>query len=253
MQNDWLKQTAEQPLFPEILWSRPENRRLAGKLLIVGGSSHSFKAPADAYGAAVAAGVGYARVVLPDTLAKNVIKLFPEASFAPTTPSGSFARTALAELLDSSEWADAVLLAGNFGKNSETAILLESLNEKYSGLLTLTGDSLDYFNKNVAMLNRPQTLLAPEFGQLQKLIAGQGILIKHSIELAQLVEILAGFSQKWEANVLTAHVGQVVAAIDGQVSTTPSGLTFLELATRASVFWLQNPSKPFEAISSAVI
>ena len=38
----WHKQTSSKPLFPELIWSRPENRQLAGKLLIIGGNLHGF-------------------------------------------------------------------------------------------------------------------------------------------------------------------------------------------------------------------
>ena len=48
----WHKQTVEKPLFPDILWSRPQNKRQAGKLLIVGGHAESFAAVGEAYAAA---------------------------------------------------------------------------------------------------------------------------------------------------------------------------------------------------------
>ncbi|MDO8591435.1 MAG: hypothetical protein Q7R60_00720, partial [bacterium] len=80
----WLKQTKDKPLFPDLLWSRPENKRLAGKLLVVGGNLYGFSAPGTAYGAALKAGVGTARVLLPDKLQKTVGKLIPEAEFVPS-------------------------------------------------------------------------------------------------------------------------------------------------------------------------
>src|SRR5260221_160024 len=119
---NWLRQTKE-PLFPDLLWSRPENKRHAGKLLIVGGNANGFATPARAYSAAAKAGIGTAKVLLPAALQKTLGKSFAEAEFALSTPSGSFSRQALDSLLDSANWADGVLLAGDFGRNSETAIL----------------------------------------------------------------------------------------------------------------------------------
>src|SRR2546421_5249379 len=113
----WHKQTAEQALFPDLLWSRPETKKFAGKLLIVGGNAHSFVAPATAYTESTAAGAGTARVLLPDHLQKTVGKLFPAADFAASTPSGGFSQKALAELLELSNWSDGVLLAGDLGRN----------------------------------------------------------------------------------------------------------------------------------------
>src|SRR5438105_2493778 len=135
------RQTNE-PLFPDVLWNRPENKRHAGKLLIVGGHQQSFSTVSEAYAAATKAGIGTARVILPDKLQKMLSGLFPEAEYAPSTHIGSFSRQALDSLLEAAEWADGVLLAGDFGRNSETAVLLESFIEKYKDLLALAGDSL---------------------------------------------------------------------------------------------------------------
>ena len=248
----WLKQSASEPLFPEILWSRPENKRLAGKLLIAGGNLHSFSAVSSAYDAAVKAGAGTVRLLLPDALQKTLGKVLPDAEFAPSTPSGSFARIGLGQLIDGANWADAVLLAGDFGKNSETAILLESFIDKFTGPIILANDSLDYFlSKPDALLTRPQTLLVAEFGQLQKLAAGQ-ILIKHSMDLNQLVAALDELSAKTKALIMTTHAGQVMVAAEGQVSTTPTQTTdLIKTASYASVWWLQNPSKIIEGLTTA--
>src|SRR3990167_5419572 len=134
----WLKQAKDKPLFEDLLWSRPENKRLAGKLLIVGGNLHGFAAPGTAYGASLKAGIGTCRIIMPDSLKKIVIPHFShfhgstlQMEFAPSTISGSFSKEALAQILDSAQWADGVLLAGDFGRNSETAILLEKLLNKY--------------------------------------------------------------------------------------------------------------------------
>jgi NAD(P)H-hydrate repair Nnr-like enzyme with NAD(P)H-hydrate dehydratase domain len=120
---DWLRQTKE-PLFPDVLWSRPENKRHAGKLLIIGGHKQTFNAVSEAYSATLKAGIGIVRVILPDSLHKMLHAVFPDAEFASSTPVGSFSRLALDDLVLASEWADGVLLAGDFGHNSETAILL---------------------------------------------------------------------------------------------------------------------------------
>ncbi|MGC1176527.1 MAG: hypothetical protein WA843_00490, partial [Candidatus Saccharimonadales bacterium] len=66
----WHKQTAARPLFPDLLWSRPEHKAHAGKLLIVGGNAHGFAAPAEAYSQSQRAGVGVARALLPQPVKK---------------------------------------------------------------------------------------------------------------------------------------------------------------------------------------
>ena len=120
-----MKQTSGTSAFPDLHWSRPENRLHAGKLLVIGGNLHGFAAPAEAYSEADKAGAGAVRVLLPDATQKLIGKFVPEAEYAPSTPSGSFAQLSLNEWLISSSWADHVLLAGDLSRNSETAIVIE--------------------------------------------------------------------------------------------------------------------------------
>jgi len=251
---NWSRQTPEQPFFKDLLWSRPENRRHAGKLLIVGGNVHAMTAPGMAYSAAEKAGAGTVRVLLPDSTQKTLGKVFPEAEFAPSTPSGSFSREALSLVLELANWADGILLAGDFGRNSETAILLDSFVKEYRGQLTAAQDGLDYFlHKNSAFFERENTLAVINFGKLQKLAQNNRPEppVKYSMNLHQLVDVLLD----WKINLITAHGEQFVVSSTGKVSTTPTenGTNWqIELAAYAAVWWLQQPKKPFEALTTAV-
>jgi hypothetical protein len=221
---NWFKQTPDKPLFDDLLWSRPENRLHAGKLLIVGGNRHAVTAPGSAYSATVKAGAGTVRVLLPDATRKMIGKIFPEAEFASSTPSGSFSRKALDQLLENAAWADGVLLSGDFGRNSETAILLDSFAAKFSGRLTVAQDGLDYFlNKNSQFFSRPNTLAVINFGKLQKLAQNNRPQppIRYSMNLRQLVEVLNEWLEQTEIQLLTNHADQFVAASNNKISTTP--------------------------------
>ncbi len=68
---NWYKQVLGSQLFPDLQWSQPENRQHVGKLLMIGGNLHGFSAAASAYSEAVNAGIGTARVLLPDALRKR--------------------------------------------------------------------------------------------------------------------------------------------------------------------------------------
>jgi NAD(P)H-hydrate repair Nnr-like enzyme with NAD(P)H-hydrate dehydratase domain len=117
----WHKQTAAEPLFPDLEWSRPQTAATAGKLMIVGGNSFGFVAPATAFSEAEKAGVGSVQMLLPDSLRPLIGKTFMAGELAASTPSGSFSQKALLELLAMSQWSDGVLFAGDLGRNSETA------------------------------------------------------------------------------------------------------------------------------------
>lgn len=249
---NWLRQPSDEPLFPDVLWSRPENRRHAGKLLIVGGNAHGFAAPAAAYAAAAKAGIGTCRVLLPDKLERTIGKLFPEAEFAPSNLSGSFGQKAFAQLEDGANWADGTLLAGDFGRNSETAIVLENFLSKSSARITLTGDSLDYYHEDPSLiLDRENTTVVSGFSGLQKLLSGR-LLIKHSMNLSQVVKALITFSKNCPAALVSEHSGQLLVSAGGRVSSTPyKDITWTELAVYAAVWSLQQPKKPFEALTTA--
>lgn len=255
----WLTQTYEKPLFPELEWSRPENRLYAGKLLIVGGNQHGFSAPAEAYGHAQKAGAGSVQVLLPNAIRKLVGMIVPEANFADSTPgSGSFSQKALGELLDSAAWADGVLFAGDLGRNSQTAILLEKFLSKSSAAVTLTKDAVEYCY-NPQTIERPNTLIVLSLSQLQRLgmAAKFERHIAFSMDLIHLVEWLHDFTHRHPVNIIVKHHDQIIVAVKGKISTTkivPDQNTWrLQAATYASVWWMQNPSKPFQALSTAVV
>lgn len=261
MQQDyWLKQTKDKPLFPDLLWSRPENRAHAGKLLIVGGNAFGFAAPAEAFTVANKAGVGVARVLLPGALQKSVGRIFEAGEYAPSTPSGSFAQTALGELIPMAHWADGTLLAGDFGRNSETAILLEKFLTKHSGQVTITKDAVEYVNQQPKLvMRRADTLLVMSFSQLQKFATNLQFTTAFTSDM-DLLRMVAGLNELtllYPFSIMTRHLDQIVVAYSGQVSTTPcqadDKIWRLRRAAAASVWWLQNPSKGFEATTTSIV
>lgn len=256
----WQKQTAEKPLFADLLWSRPENKSFAGKLLIVGGNVQSFAAAAEAYAESAKAGIGSSRVLLPESLQKTVGKIFDAGEYAPSTPSGSFAQQALAELLDMASWADGVLLAGDLGRNSETAIMIEHFTEKYTGQLTYTKDAADYvISAPGPLLARPNTLLVISFAQLQKLAVGARFTraFTATMDLLQLIEALHEFTRRYEVAIITRFQTTILVAYNGQVSTTKvteePRIWRIKIASHAAVWWLQSPTKSYEALSTSIV
>lgn len=249
---NWLKQTDE-PLFPDVLWSRPENRRHAGKLLVIGGHSQSFSAVSGAYAAAGTAGAGSVRVILPDKLRPMLSKIFMEAEYASSTDIGSFGQKALAEFLDASDWSDAVLLAGEFGKNSETAVLIDNFARRYKGTLCLAGDSIDYFTQQEArgfISGRPETILVADTSRLQKVALPS--LIRQNSDFTKLIEEVSDWAAKTSLGVVTWYSNKIIAAYKDDLSSTEAmDINEPYLAAYAAVWALQQPGKMFESITSA--
>lgn len=256
----WHRQASGKALFPELVWSRPENRQRAGKLLVAGGNAHGFAAVAEAYAEAMRAGIGTARALLPEALRKLVGIIIEQAEFAPSTPvSGSFSQKALDELLDASTWADGVLFAGDLGRNAETAILLEKFLAKSPQAVTLTKDAADYVASTPQpVLARPGTALVLSLAQLQRLAVAAkfGRPVRFGMDLLQLVDWLHDFTAQFAPYIVVKHLDTIFAAVGGQVSTTklPPSLApwRVKTAARVSVWWLQNPATPFEALTTAV-
>lgn len=255
----WHKQLPSQPLFPELEWSRPENRQMAGKLLLVGGNLHGFAAPAEAYVESIKAGIGASRVLLPNAIQKVVGPSIENGEFAASTPSGSFSQRALVELLDWCKWADGVLFAGDLGRNSETAILVEKFLQKCEAITVLTKDAVDYVvSVPQAALERPNTALVLSLSQLQRLGTAAHFErpVTFGMNLLQLVEWLHMFTGRFACHVIVKHLDQLFVAVNGEVSTTKLAQDMpiwrLKVATHAVVWWIQNRAKTFEALTSSV-
>lgn len=257
----WHRQTSDKPLYPELLWSRPENKRTAGKLLIIGGSTHGFAAPAEAYQEAGVAGIGSTRVVLPAPLKSTAGLLLDTVDYAPATPSGSFAKASLGVMLESAAWADGILVAGDLGRNSETAVVLESLLEKSSLPAVLTKDSIEYITSQPnSIIARPSRTLVLSMSQLQRLFTAtkQSTAITLSMDLLHLVDVLHEFTSIVPFGIITRHLDQTFVAFGGQVSTTPTtddkeDLWRVKTAAHVSVWLIQNPTKQFEAMTTSLV
>lgn len=256
----WHKQEAGKPLFPQLEWSRPENRQTAGKLLIVGGNLHGFAAPAEAYSESIAAGIGMSRVLLPSAVQKVVGPSIENGEFAASTPSGSFSQRALVEVLDWCKWSDGVLFSGDLGRNSETAIMVEKFLQKCEEPTILTKDAIDYVvSLPMPALERPNTTLVPSFSQLQRL----GIAAKFDkpltfdMDLLRLVDWLHAFTERFAPHIVVKHLNHIFVAVNGEVSSTKLShdlpIWRLKTATHAAVWWIQNPGKPFEGLTAAIL
>ena len=161
----WQKQEPGKPLFPDVEWNKPERRDQAGKLGIIGGNKLGFLAVAESYQEALKAGVGEARVLLPDALKKNVPANMTDVLFAPTNQSGSLANEALDEALVLERWADVLLLCGDAGRNSQTAIVYEELIKKSEIPVVLTRDAIDLVqNSFQEILDNPHVVFHSKSG-----------------------------------------------------------------------------------------
>jgi ADP-dependent NAD(P)H-hydrate dehydratase / NAD(P)H-hydrate epimerase len=255
----WHKQTINSPLFPDLAWDKPERRDQAGRLLIIGGNLHGFAAVGKAYEIASANGVGSIRIVLPDCLRAKLKAYWTDAIFCPSTPSGSFALDSKELILGNTLWADAVLLPGDLGRNSETAVVLDHIIASIKSPIVITKDTLDYYlARPEILLSRPNTTVVASFSQLQKMLSKtrHKVPLTYTMGLVLLVEQLAQITTDNPCAIVTTYEQKYVVAVGGQVSTTDGAdkeLWRLETASKIAVNLLHFPGKTFEALTHSVL
>lgn len=256
----WRQQTADTPLFPDIEWSKPEQRSARGRLGIIGGNKLGFAGVAEAYSTALSTGAGEVRVLLPDCLRGTIPKSMTDVLFGACTPSGSLSREALPEIGALTTWASGILLAGDAGRNSETAITYSDLIREYQGPLTITRDAVDLVkNDTEALVNRPNTTLIVSFAQLQKIFQAVYYpkVLTFSMQLLQLVEAVHKFTVTYPVTLAVLHRDTFIIAHDGQVITSkwdnPMAIWRGQTAARAASYSLWTPSQPLEAIATSLV
>lgn len=255
----WHKQTPTKPLFPDIEWSKPEQRSLSGRLGIIGGNKLGFAGVAESYSTALKTGVGEVRVLLPDVLRKTIPPTITDTIFGATNPSGSLAKEAATEMRTLGSWAQEILLVGDAGRNSETAIVYEDFLTDYTGQLTITRDAIDLIkNSSQAIVERPDTLLVISFAQLQKLFQAVYYpkILTFSMQLSSLVEAVHKFTITYPVGIMVLHKDYLIIASEGEVTTTewqnPMAIWRGTVATVAASYWLWNSKALLQAATASV-
>jgi len=193
-------------------------------------------------------------------LRKTIPATITDTVFGASNPSGSLAREATSELHALGQWANGILMIGDAGRNSETAILYEDFLLDYTGPLTITRDAIDLVKNNASVLvERPHTLLVASFAQVQKLFQAVYYpkILTFSMQLTQLVEALHKFTITYPVAIAVLHKDYLIVAHAGNITTTqwqnPMAIWRGSVATQAACYWLWNPEKPLEAVTASLV
>ena len=260
MHDYWKQQQPTKPLFPDIEWSKPEQKSNRGRLGIIGGNKLGFAGIAESYSTALSTGAGEVRVLLPDCLRKSIPPSMTDVVFAACNPSGSLSRDAMPDLTALGTWASCLLLAGDAGRNSETAIAYSDLIRDYSGPLVITRDAIDLVkNDSEALVNRENTVLIVSFAQLQKIFQAVYYpkMLTFSMQLLQLVEAVHKFTVTYPVTIAVLHRDTLIVAHGGEVVTTkwetPLAIWRGITAARAATYLMWTPSQPLQAIATSLV
>lgn len=258
----WQRQD-KKSLFPAVDVERPEQKQLAGKMLIIGGNKTAFYAVSSMAEKANKIGIGEISIVLPDSL-KAKIPRINDMIFMPSEVSGGFSKEAIRVTILATENADYVLVAGDLGKNAETATFLTEVIKTQEKPTLLTRDAIDLVATNSAdWLSRENMNLCATLPQLQKIFKAVYYpkMLTLSMPTNQLVETLHKFTITYPVLIVTLHNEQIVVAKNGEVVTTamkdteytPISIWSGDLASKIAAYQIWNRGMDFEAAVSAVL
>lgn len=225
-------------------------------MLIVGGHRHEFALIQGIYQITEAAGIGYVQAALPDTL-RNLIGGGEFGHFLPASPSGSLGRAALGELLHLAEGYDGIIIGANLTNNSETSVLIESLIARSQRPIIITEEAIESFKFNPKLItNNAQAVVVTTMPGLFALAnhhhlplaikPNRGVMGKIEI-LQQIVDISRCSYLVFDADIIVAAEEQIsLTPLERPLSQAPAIAIGL-----ASVLWLQNRSKTFQALTTA--
>jgi len=251
-------------LFSGIDLLPPEQRRFAGKILVIGGNRGQFFAVASTLEAAKRMGAGEVRALMPDSL-KNQVPSTPELYFAPAETSGAFGREALDVMLRQADWADAIILIGDCGKNAETTMAFAEFMQKTDKPIFVTRDAIEAVMPSAGdwALREAETGVLLTMPQLQKMLRAMYYpkVVTLTMPTNQLIETLHKFTLSYQMSVATFHNGLIIVAQNGEVVSqaisdtdwTPISLWSGALLTKAVVARIWNPDKPYYQVFVSAI
>lgn len=254
----WQKQ--EQPLFPDLAWNFPEQK--SNTVTILGGNSQNFAGTIKmSEYLANRFPIRNVKTILPDSL-RSKLPFLPNVDFAPSTDSGSFAKSSI--LRDTINSSDFAILAGDFSRNSATAVAITDAIQSSSQPIIIGRDTPDLIASEMAsLLMREQFYIMASLVQLQKIFRAVYYpkMILLSMPLLPIVEALHKFTLSYPCTILTFHQGQIIVANHGNITTTPIESTVYSpislwsgtLACNIAAFNLWNPNKPLEATTAAIL
>jgi ADP-dependent NAD(P)H-hydrate dehydratase / NAD(P)H-hydrate epimerase len=151
-----------------------DHKYSAGHVVVVGGSTGLTGAPSLTAEAAMRAGAGYVRAVVPESLAPVFAQRFVEVTLspAPCDDEGRLTPDALEVILAATESADAVAIGPGLGRSDGTRELVQILLDRIERPVVLDGDGLWALTGHLEWVftRDVPTVLTPHAGELGRLL-----------------------------------------------------------------------------------
>ena len=251
-------QPEEKLRLADILWNIPEQK--TGTVAVLGGNGQNFASVAKLAETFAKMPIKEVRTYLPDSL-KSKMPALPDVYFAKATPIGSFDKSP--ELNAAMAAADVALLAGDFSKNSATAIALAEAIRSSDKPTVWAKDTVELLAMEAqVLLPEGNITIIATLSQLQKLLRAiyYPKMLLLSMPIQPVKEVLHKFTLSYPVTILTLHEGQIMIANGGEIYTMPlekSGYTPLtlwlgDLPAKITALQAWNPAKPYDATIAAL-
>ncbi len=167
-----------------------DNKYSAGFVVVVGGSAGMTGAPSLSAEAAMRAGAGYVRAVVPSSLASVFAQRFVEVTTAgaPCDEDGRLTEEAAEVVVESAERADAVAIGPGLGRSDGTRALVRTLLERLDLPVVLDGDGLWALGRSHEWVfaRAAPTVCTPHAGELGRILGRESSWVDaHRLDAVQ--------------------------------------------------------------------
>ena len=197
------------------------NKGSCGRVSIIAGSKGMTGAAALSALGALRSGAGLVTALTPSSEQPILAVKLTEAMTVPLPHENGIISAAAADtVLESIQYADAVVFGPGLGKGRGILPLLERIVTEFTKTLIIDADGINALSANIDILNRKKcsVILTPHPGEMSRL---NGLSISE-IQSAR-IKTAEDFADRFDVTVALKGEGTVVAARGGKTAVNPSG------------------------------
>jgi NAD(P)H-hydrate epimerase len=234
-----------------------EHKGTNGRLLVVGGSKEMSGAIVMAASAAMRAGSGIVKMVVPENIWMAVMSRTCEVMISPVkhTIYGTLSKQNLEEILTMSEKFDAMVIGCGMAVNENTKELLYGIIQSCTKPMVIDADGINIVAQNLDILAEAQApiVLTPHIVEMSRLC---GLSVE---ELKRdLIEIAIGFAKKYNITLVLKDPNTLTVSQKGNVFINTSGNPGMATAGSGDVLagivgsFVARGIQPFRAAAAGV-
>ena len=233
------------------------NKGTYGHALCVCGSMRMTGAAYLSVSGALRSGVGLVTAAFPQSAYAGIAPKLTESLLLPLESNfeGTFAYSAMADVIEASKRASAVLIGCGLGFNKDTTTFVHNLIKEIKAPIILDADGINALSTNIDILKEAQApvILTPHPGEMSRLCGKTVAEI-----IANPIGIACDFAKKHGVTVVLKTANTVVCDSNADVYINTTGNSGLskggsgDLLAGMTVSFVAQGMKPFDAAVAAV-